>query len=306
MKNLMLFPVFYLVTLSGPISGQDTIPEFCPKGAKWIYDSFGVVFGVEIPDNYVPYVQLVYERDTVIDGLDAKVLVESSVQIDTVIYYKDIVIRQDGWKIYFYADSAFRLLYDYSLGVGDQYTIYIDQWYMDDRNLMIDVTIDSVRDIVLNGVSMPAYYTYAFLGEFIFAGWSYFKTGNLSYLLVYDDLLCDATECAYYLRCYEDEAFSFSQRDYPCDALFTTGNIQTKHKTTVQLYPNPVRDILYLDTGIADDLLSYDIYDSLGNLVRKSTSMGESIDVSDLPEGIYFLKSKSRAAISVGQFIKIR
>jgi len=63
-------------------------------------------------------------------------------------------------------------------------------------------------------------------------------------------------------------------------ADFRTKNLQ------VSLYPNPVKDMLHIET--ATKIKSVNIYGVLGNLVLTSTS--KEINVSDLGKGIYMVK----------------
>jgi hypothetical protein len=62
---------------------------------------------------------------------------------------------------------------------------------------------------------------------------------------------------------------------------------------TVVIYPNPVRDILYVDPGKFVYTASCDIrlYNSLGNMCRQAKATGGTVElsVSNLPGGIYFL-----------------
>ena len=107
---------------------QEDIPEFAPPGAKWYYDSFEVTFEPDTIEDDVPYVLISYDRDTIIDDMSAKVLREVAFDITGgETFYRNIIIRQEGWQILFYADSAFRLFYDYAAPVGHSYQLYIDQ-----------------------------------------------------------------------------------------------------------------------------------------------------------------------------------
>ncbi|MDR2653461.1 MAG: T9SS type A sorting domain-containing protein [Prevotellaceae bacterium] len=69
-------------------------------------------------------------------------------------------------------------------------------------------------------------------------------------------------------------------------------NTVTEERIAV-IYPNPVRDILYVDPGKFVYTASCDIrlYNSLGNMCRQVKTTGETVEfsVSNLPGGIYFL-----------------
>jgi hypothetical protein len=71
----------------------------------------------------------------------------------------------------------------------------------------------------------------------------------------------------------------------------------------ISLYPNPAREYIYLD-GIENGAIL--IYNPEGRLVRQQEiySRGERIAVSELPQGIYFLKVISGAEPHTFRFVK--
>lgn len=71
----------------------------------------------------------------------------------------------------------------------------------------------------------------------------------------------------------------------------------------VQLYPNPVKDILSLKSG--QKFLKYAIYDGAGNLVEQNELNNNQINVSKFSTGMYYLKLlQSDGKIIFEQFIK--
>jgi hypothetical protein len=75
-------------------------------------------------------------------------------------------------------------------------------------------------------------------------------------------------------------------------------NISVGSKSPSPAYPNPVNDILTVDVGSAANTntqnLTYDVrlYNTTGNMLRQAGNRGDGtvqIDVSNLPNGIYFL-----------------
>ncbi|GGZ74281.1 T9SS type A sorting domain-containing protein [Algibacter mikhailovii] len=59
------------------------------------------------------------------------------------------------------------------------------------------------------------------------------------------------------------------------------------------IYPNPVSELLYIDTDLALDAIA--IYDVRGYLVLGVDVVSSSIDVSTLSSGLYFLKINSES-----------
>lgn len=67
------------------------------------------------------------------------------------------------------------------------------------------------------------------------------------------------------------------------------------------IYPNPTTGILNITTK---EFTQYEIYDTAGRTVIKSSELKPAIDVSHLSAGSYFLKLKGIKEISVQKFIK--
>ena len=78
----------------------------------------------------------------------------------------------------------------------------------------------------------------------------------------------------------------------------------TKDITTeVNIYPNPVNDILYLDTN--DHWTKAEIFDIAGTIIRSISLNGKSMDVSGLESGTYFIRLKNEEKFGLVKFVKI-
>ena len=73
--------------------------------------------------------------------------------------------------------------------------------------------------------------------------------------------------------------------------------------TNINAYPNPVSDILYLDTN--ENWIKVDIYDIAGRITRTVSLNGQSIDVSELESGTYFIRLKDGERLGLVKFVKI-
>ena len=87
-------------------------------------------------------------------------------------------------------------------------------------------------------------------------------------------------------------------------ALNNTGSGNTPGGE-VRVYPNPATSEMYIDQ-LDNDLYSARIYNPAGSLLQQFTINGPfaSIDVKQLPQGIYFLEMKSRKQNLVRKFVK--
>jgi len=73
--------------------------------------------------------------------------------------------------------------------------------------------------------------------------------------------------------------------------------------TAVNIYPNPVTDILYLDTK--DNWTKAEIYDISGRIMRSASLDGQSIDVGELESGTYFIRLKDGEKVGLVKFVKM-
>ena len=82
------------------------------------------------------------------------------------------------------------------------------------------------------------------------------------------------------------------------------GNSDFNLDEYITLYPNPVKNELNIKVNNEISISSVNIYNALGQLVLVATNPSESIDVSGLKTGCYFVKVISDKGTSNGQIIK--
>jgi len=73
--------------------------------------------------------------------------------------------------------------------------------------------------------------------------------------------------------------------------------------TNINTYPNPVSDILYLDTN--ENWTKAEIFDIAGRIMRSVNLHSSSMDVSDLQSGTYFIRLKDGERVGLVKFVKI-
>ena len=71
----------------------------------------------------------------------------------------------------------------------------------------------------------------------------------------------------------------------------------------VHIYPNPVKDILYLDTH--EQWTKAEIFDISGRIMRSFSMFGSSIDVGGLESGTYFMRVNNGEKVGMVKFVKI-
>ncbi|WP_298421787.1 T9SS type A sorting domain-containing protein [uncultured Kordia sp.] len=83
---------------------------------------------------------------------------------------------------------------------------------------------------------------------------------------------------------------------------FSTLSIATEELTGVSVYPNPTTDKIHI-TGVAD-ITTVEVTNINGQLVLKSTSNLETLDMSSLQTGLYFVKVLTKDAQKTIKVVK--
>ncbi len=78
---------------------------------------------------------------------------------------------------------------------------------------------------------------------------------------------------------------------------------QAGSELAVSIYPNPVMDALQIE-NISTKMVSYEVVDNLGRVVLNGEVDSESLDVSKLLKGIYYLKLNSDDQSASLRFVK--
>ncbi len=84
-------------------------------------------------------------------------------------------------------------------------------------------------------------------------------------------------------------------------AINTTMGIENVKKSTINIYPNPVKSILNIKTD--DKIKTIELYDEIGRKV-KNLSKSNVINLENLNKGIYYLKIQTEKSSSVEKIIK--
>ncbi|MGV4412959.1 endonuclease [Chryseobacterium sp. T1] len=100
-------------------------------------------------------------------------------------------------------------------------------------------------------------------------------------------------------KVFADEEWQSFPMDY-CAGLGNLSSSEININEINRLYPNPVSDILYVDSKTK--ISSYEIIDASGRVVKssKQADLQSGINVSSLASGVYFIKFNSKSQ----QFIK--
>ena len=72
----------------------------------------------------------------------------------------------------------------------------------------------------------------------------------------------------------------------------------------ISIFPNPVQDILQIETSIDTQISSLSIFDTLGRIVLELNKPSNQIDVSNLTNGLFFVKIESNEGAIIKKVIK--
>lgn len=99
------------------------------------------------------------------------------------------------------------------------------------------------------------------------------------------------------------EIFGFGQvEDYTVNITATARGEESTPELAVKVYPNPVRDVLYI-SDLAQEA-SYRIVNVMGQEVQRGTTQGEGIEVQNLAPGTYLLEVSTAEGSATKRFIK--
>ena len=89
----------------------------------------------------------------------------------------------------------------------------------------------------------------------------------------------------FYNTCNGCDTFIYTSIYVHCDANATIDHAKLNN---VKVYPNPVNSLLYIEHK--GETLPVILIDNFGRTVYEGSTLDQSIDMSDLPSGVYVLK----------------
>lgn len=259
--------------------------EFSPQGAEWYhgqsYSDFAGLLGFS-------YSHSSYVGDVVLGGMNAKV-------IETITYHDDIssatydTIAQVGDSILVRHEGAFDLLYDFGVGVND--TVRISNWALGG---MVDMVVQQIDTVEINGTTLLDFTYYLDALGASFRVNNKFGIIDNDFLHYPESLVIDYTT-GFTFRCYGDDGFDFYHAtEDPCDTLLRVGILEPK-LLDVEIFPNPTGKTLNIDFDQSVvGLLAYRIYDLPGSVRATGVLTDGRVDVSHLPQGMYFVEMTSK------------
>ncbi len=278
------------------ISIQAKSQEFAPIGAKWHYDQ-----GTFNPD-LTTYQTIESISDTVINGIPCRKLMKISRMAGTETSYLYMYSVNDS--VFFYAGNGFHLLYDFGAITGDTVTVGYFTTY---DGSPLKMSIDSTDSIIINGQTRKLQYVSCGDGLVIeFGGIVIEGIGNAASMFPRIDLSLDGP-----LRCYEDSIIGFFINPYHSDngwnfqdcEQIITGLAEQGITTEIIIHPNPATR--FLEITNLDLPAEFTFYDLQGRRQKHGTVVPlQSIDLEDLPAGLYFFQLRNSKLLITKKIIK--
>ncbi len=267
----------------------DYVPGSQPQQPQfeWYYE-------IQNEDGSITYQYMYQAGDTIIKDEPTHILVKINTLYDKGLRDEvthEYVYERDG-KLYWWNKTLeeFTVLYDYEAEVGDSWEIKVG-------TRTLDMHVDAVEEIEYEGR------TYRMLRvsdpEDLFSGNIVCGIGHLTSF--FPERLMDNRDGILVegLRCYwiEDELV-FKLGDEDCDAIYDElhgieEDGPSTPSTGLVVYPNPTDGTLFVQTLRATSLpdQTYRITNLMGQtvLTGQITAENQQIDVSSLPQGMYFI-----------------
>jgi len=278
-RLIFLIVIFVFVFNYSKTKAQD----WAPIGATWHY-----TMSYEYPLYLSSFIKIVSEKDTVINSVNCRKLIEYKAAPDgTPNYYKfNLYMYESSRKVYYYVDSLnrFCLLYDFNANTGDW-------WILDEYPTSWEDTVKvlSTSTITINGQQRKTMNTHLTSNNGIigFDGLAIEGIGNATFMFPTFDMNSNGP-----LRCYQDNILG----------IYTTGITPTCETTTigieeiinndkVTIFPNPFTDYFEVKLNNEADY-KIEIISALNQTVYCCTTKGEItiIPTKQLVSGLYLIK----------------
>lgn len=250
--------------------------------------------------------------DTIAKGVECKLLRRTTFTIDQTGSRKDtlqrtledFVVYEDEDGVYYLEADTFKQIYNFNLNIGDM--MRIESEWCDEPILYL---IDSLGEVDIGGRTRII--QYASLVEMwpmwnrgtivIIEGIGIVKakykerSGNVretkaGYLIPDKHYRC-VIDGEYFAFCeYQAQGDIYNPQEDDCDELkIRNSTISVNHKLELKLIPNPVKGELRVD-GIEEELIEgLELY-GIGGRVKDIGEYKGKLNISGLPEGMYFLK----------------
>lgn len=292
--NSCILLIFTIVNTS-----KTSAQNWASEDAKWTYTQ--THFFSSLIDTLV----IRSIGDTVIQGQECRILKRNTGTCDLRPIFE--YMYDDGGRVFYFDGSRneFLLLYDFNATAGQSYTIYPAEFPSNDS---IVVTIDSVRPVVLNDVTLKKQFI-SFASSEIF--WSVGSQGEIIEnigdtwsMFPWIFGACDANWGGP-LRCYEDASIGNIDFGTALSCDYVTLGIETQISLNhLNVYPNPAKEFVMFEClNMESGMIT--ISDIYGRRVATLPQAGEKTvwNSLEVKPGVYLYRYENKNDLSVGKFL---
>ena len=276
MKKLILFLTLIIL---GPISSYTQV--WAPVGAKWTYSNISM--GWEPFYNLPKTIECT--GDTIIGGKSCRIfngecLCTFNPGIE-FLYYEDD-------KVYHYVDSVvgFTMLYNFSAMPGESWTCIIRKLWSYDTTIF---EVTGLGNEIIGDDTIPFQFVKT-------SDDGYWQWGGKVYKYL-GDYFCFYPQYATAdpwtgpIRCYEDSTIIIKFQDIPCDtSMFHIGVNEYVLDNSIMIFPNPATSSITINKKEGVPIEEAIIYNHLAQKVLETKPVNNTVDVSTLKPGIYFIE----------------
>ncbi len=246
----------------------------------------------------ITYQYLSCQGDTTINHKKVKIIVKTNTLYDkeSVEQTEEYIYVEDN-KVYWWNQTIeeFTVLYDFGAQVGDY-------WEIKAGHNSIVVHVDMVGQAEYDGIVYKTLQISDY--DDMFGGTIVCTVGHLTSFFP-EKMLDNKGNCEVNgLRCHwNDGELLFKVGNVDCDYIFVNHHLgvdETDFENGFIIYPNPSHGIIYLETfPETSQNHEYRIINILGETVLsgKISAYNQMIDVSNLPNGIYFMKIREKSTM---------
>lgn len=222
------------------------------------------------------------------------------------MYYpeSELPLYRENKKLFFYEDNTWKLLYDFSAIAGDTVNYYLSKkanYYLRPYGVIpeIDFIIpDTCFSLVVNKVDTIITKSGLSVKRFMCTDLTYRICHKMDIIYenigslfgLFGEIGCWITpECITFpagLQCYAESGQTFSFVNHDCSILNGTDDLGKKEN--FELRPNPTNGLLTI-VGL-QEAVTVNIFDLHGVLHKSMKSVQSSIDISELPLGMYLVQ----------------
>ena len=252
-------------------------------GSEWYYE-------IQNENGSITYQHLQYAADTTINHKDVKIIIRTNTLYDKGEHGEVTreYIYEDFGKVYWWNESIqdFTLLYNLGAQVGDEWVIEVGEE-------SIIMHVDAVEQYEYEGTTYRTLHVSD--ANNLFSGEIMSGIGHLTSFFPERLMTRDKGYRVTGLRCYwiyGDLVFTVNRGD--CDAIYAELHIGLDEPTAIPfaIYPNPTNSVLTIQHSAFNiSNSSFRITNLMGQTVQTGSLTAETqqIDVSALPQGMYFI-----------------